>query len=193
MTTTKKSSHERWAEIEASEQWAEYVVREMAMPGYITLMVLPDTEHYMGLVERSFSLDTSLDRTQFFWSSNNAVDNIVGAKWVVDGFSDAVYRASQYEDYYPGATIHIIDARDEEIMPVILDWDRWLHDGVSRSWFHETESFGVMDKFGDRNPKFTVDTTKPFLASVPGGTNWRERYEVMKADRERAHTRMKQT
>ena len=191
MTTIRKSREQRWAEIEASEEWTRYVERYMAMPGYITLMVLPNTEHYVGLVERSFSLDTAPDRTQFFWSSDDAVDNVFGAKWVVDGFDDAVHRASQYEGYYPGTTIHIIDARDEEIMPVTLDWDKWLHDSVSKSWFHENESFGLMDKFGDRNPRFTVDTTKPFLASIPGGTNWRERHEAMKADKDRARTRPK--
>ena len=175
---------DRWQAVMATEDWAKHYEENMALTGYICLMVMPGTEHYVGLVERSFSLDRSPSHTQFFWSRAKAYDNVFGHEWIVDGFYDAVGRAANYEEWYPGATIHIIDVCDEETMPVKMDWEQWVKDSYPRPLYDPKYMFGRVNKFGSRNPKFTLKTGREFLGSVPGGTNWREKFEVMKAEKD---------
>ena len=118
---------------------------------------LPGEEWYTGLVERSFSLDHVLDRTQFFWSSEKAHTNIGVTLYDVDGWKYAQHRKEMYEGYFPDAKFFIFDARDEELLPVTLDWHQWLLDSVPKN------AFSVKDKYGSRNIKFTIDPSKPMI------------------------------
>ena len=139
----------------SDEEWVAYCDRKMEMPGYICLAIFPDQEWYTGLVENSFSLGTSQGRTQFFWSGVG-YDNIFGQKHDVDGWKDAQYRAEYYRKLTPGTKVFIFDARDEENLPVKLNWDLWLLD----SYYVDGRP---KNKYGMRNIEFEVDTTKPMV------------------------------
>lgn len=122
----------------------------MALPGYIVLVRKPGDNAYIGLVEGSFSLDTSRDRTQFFWSSDNATSNF-GGKFKIDGYADAKHRVDSYRKLSPDWIFEIFDARDDELLPVVLDWENWLLDNRSAN-----NLSGVANKYGARNIRFTA-------------------------------------
>lgn len=122
----------------------------MQLPGYIVLTKEPGSNHYRGIIELSFSLDTSKDRTQFFWSSDNASSNF-GGKFKIDGYKDAEYSIENWSKSKPDWIFEIFDARDDSKLPVYLDWDRWLN-GNRRA---DTLS-GVNDKFDARNLIFQM-------------------------------------
>ena len=140
--------------LEQREARREHLMR---LPGYICLAVFPGEEWYTGLVERSFSLDKSRTETQFFWTSDNAHSNF-GTTHEIDGWKDAKRRKEYYEGLYPGVRIIIVDARDEDLLPVELDWEGWI-DARQPA---ETLS-GVKDKYGARNIRFTVKTDRALL------------------------------
>lgn len=141
-------SNSRYLIEQTEEEQAARRERLMQTPGYIVLAREPGANDYRGVVENSFSLDTSNDRTQFFWSSNNATSNF-GGSFVIDGLKDAQETVEYWSKKYPDWTFEIFDARDDEKLPVYLDWDRYIN-GCRPA---DTLS-GVNDKYDARNLKF---------------------------------------
>lgn len=106
----------------------EKIAREerlLALPGFVVLVRKPGENDYRGLIEHSFSLGESNDSTQFFWSSNNASSNL-GGTFKIDGKKGAEERVDYYKLIQPDWSYEIFDAKDEDKLPVILDWQSWL-------------------------------------------------------------------
>ena len=142
----------------SEEEWKGYCERKMNLSGYICLAVMPGEEWYTGLVENSFSMGVSNKATQFFWSGIG-YDNIFRQPHEIDGWRDAKCRADRFEKEYRGANVFIFNARDEELLPVSLDWDKWIL--ASRRDISKLS--GVKDKYHARNIPFILDTSKPFV------------------------------
>ena len=154
--TTKEEKPKRGQVPMTDGEWQEYCNRMMALPGYICLAVLPSEEWYTGLVENSFSMSTSPHATQFFWSGQ-ARSNF-GTSHEMDGWKNARRRTDEFQKKNPGSRVFIFDARNEEDLPVRIDWERWLLD--SRPAYNLS---GVTNKYGARNLAFRVDTSKPMV------------------------------
>jgi hypothetical protein len=137
-------------------------LRKMAkpnLPGFIVLGKGPSTNAYVGTVELSFAMDLSKDRTQFYWSHDNATSNF-GGKFKIDGRKDAEARVEQLAKAHPDHTWEIFDVHDDNL-PVLMDWDDWRW-GSTPS---EKKLSGVMDKFIARNPRFYMIEDEPPLPS----------------------------
>jgi hypothetical protein len=117
------------------------------LPGYVILGTYRSTNSFVGVIERSWSMDLAPDRTNFFWSSKNATSNL-GGKFEVDGLESATHYLNHFAERHPDIEFKIYDINDENL-PVIIDWDEWRKDSEPA----ETLS-GVKNKFGARNPKF---------------------------------------
>jgi hypothetical protein len=118
------------------------------LPGYIILGRYGDL--YIGPIECSFSLDTSYERTQFFWSSKVATSNF-GGKFEINGLEWAKESIKRLEKDHPDINFQIYDVHDDNLLPVELDWDEW------REACKPAETLsGVKDKFKARNVKFTI-------------------------------------
>ena len=140
------------------EEWQEYCERKMKVSGYICLAVMPEEEWYTGLVENSFSMGISNKATQFFWSGIG-YDNIFRQRHEIDGWHNAKYRANRFEKENRGSNVFIFDVRDEDFLPVSLDWDKWML--ACRPDIRKLS--GVKDKYYARNIPFILDTSKPFI------------------------------
>ena len=138
------------------DEWDAFCDRKMALSGYVCLAIMPGDEWYTGLVEKSFSLDTSPKATQFFWSGKGT-DNIFGKVHEVNGWKNAQYRADYYKNLHPGMEVLIFDVHDD-LLPVVLDWDKWVYDSRPANTFS-----GVANKYGSRNIGFELDTSKPMI------------------------------
>lgn len=135
------------------------------LPGYIVLARQKGGNTYSGVIEGSFSLDRSLERTQFFWTSDNATSNF-GGSFKVDGKKNAVEAAEYWGAKFPDVqfTVHDVHADD---LPVVMDWDGWRR---AKAPSEKTLS-GVVDKFGARNVRFydlATLTSEP-LPQTPSG------------------------
>lgn len=118
------------------------------LPGYLVLGRREGGNTFaLGTIERSFSLDTHPDRTQFFWSSENASSNF-GGSFVVDGKSMAEKNARYWNEQQPEYRFEVFDVHDPEC-PVLMDWDEWRRDDQPANTLS-----GVQDKFGSRNVRF---------------------------------------
>jgi hypothetical protein len=117
------------------------------LPGYIVLGREKDDNAYFGIVEHSFSLGTDKDRTQFYWTCDNASSNF-GGSFKVNGQKMAEEAKEYWSKQRPNAEFEIWDISDPDI-PVAIDWDQWRIDHAPA----DTLS-GVKHKFGSRNPKF---------------------------------------
>ena len=138
------------------DEWQAYVGRCMDMTGYIILIVPQSAEYYEGTVERSFDLARSLSETQFFWDGNYFTN--LGTKGVSSGWDNAQFRIDVLRKTDPHINAIIFNARDDDLLPVKLNWEQWILDGIP------TGKYGfAMNKYGFRNIGFTVDTSKPMI------------------------------
>lgn len=120
------------------------------LQGYIVLGRKKGDNSYLGTIENSFSLGLSKDFVQFHWSSDNATSNF-GGNFKVDGLECATETKEYHSRIDPDIEFEIYDVHDEEKLPVIIDWDQWREDSSAAATLS-----GVKNKFGARNPKFTM-------------------------------------
>lgn len=141
----------------SQDQWDKHCDNILSLPSYICLFVLPDEEWYTGYVENSFSMGFDITATRLWWSSENAIDNFFGKTYKIDGWKNARYYLDYVEREYPNVKGFIFDAYDDEALPVMLDWEKYLLDNVpgKNGW--------PRNKWGSRNIQFTIDTSKPFI------------------------------
>lgn len=144
---------------------ATYAERSMKVPSFVVLARAPGVNGYRGIVENSLSVSTHDTRTQFFWSSAKATSNL-GGKFVVDGRADAEEMVEFWSKRHPDWTFEIFDARDDERLPVHLDWQRWLNGCRPAETFS-----GVYDKYDARNLVFKTkeDFCPPATEAVSAG------------------------
>ena len=116
-------------------------------PGYIVLARYGDS--YMGIIERSWSMDLSFDRALFFWSSDHATSNF-GGNFKIDGLVDATHHCKEFSKKHSDLDFKIYDVHSEDL-PVELDWDEWREACKPANTFS-----GVKDKFKARNVKFKL-------------------------------------
>ena len=138
------------------EQWTDRCQRVLVRPSYVCVAALPGDERYVGLVENSFTLGTSFEATQLFWSGQ-ARDNIFGRLHELDGWKNARDRADWFERTYPGGRVLIFDVHDGDLLPVKLDWHLWLLDSAQAAG-------RPRNKWGSRNIAFEVDMSKSLSA-----------------------------
>jgi len=121
-------------------------------PCWIILGILKQGGNaYVGVVEHSWSMGIDAERANLFWSGE-ARDNIVGAKWNLDGLHDAEHHLQHVRKTRPEYEWTIFDVHQEDILPVVIDWERWDKDNARSD---KTLS-GVVNKFGARNPRFRM-------------------------------------
>jgi hypothetical protein len=118
----------------------------MTLAGYIILVKKPNDDTLYGIVEQSFSLDTSKTHTFFFWDSpkGGRFREMDGKVWVQ---KDCEYWNKNHPDW----EFTIYDARDDSKLPVTIDWESWLdaHEPSDKTLS------GIKDKYRARNLRFT--------------------------------------
>lgn len=119
----------------------------ISLPGYVILIKKPNDYRIYGPVKHSFSLKITENQTFFFWSAPEGHPRwrpMDGKKMVEEEFAD-------WKRKYPDWEMKIYDARDEDNLPVIIDWDTWLR-------AHERSDItlsGVKHKYYSRNLRFS--------------------------------------
>lgn len=126
--------------------------RLQSLAGFILLIKKPGDPKLYGPVENSWSLSVEPGRTQFFWTSPEAKDNVLGLTWKVDGRKDVEASLAYWKGLYPDWDFTIYDARDAEALPVVLNWDLWLdaHEPSDKTFS------GIKNKHEARNLRFTL-------------------------------------
>ena len=115
--------------------------RILAFPGYVILGTVPGGNSMSAVIERSFSMDESIERVLF---------------WFVrpDMQADRVFKnCEHYRAMFSkgGKEYKIWDVRDPEL-PILINWEEWLWANSSS----EKTLSGVRDKFRSRNPEFKM-------------------------------------
>lgn len=119
------------------------------LPGFVVLGRLREGGNAceLGLIENSFSMGESSERTQFHWSSDNVTSNL-GGRFKVDGRAHAEDEKKRADRQLPQYEWTVYDVHDPDI-PVLFDWDEWRA-ANARGY----TLAGVIDKFRCRNVRF---------------------------------------
>lgn len=119
-----------------------HTAKILAMPRWTVLVKKPGANAWEGLIENSFTMGWSPDRSRVFPSGE--FYSILGTHQV-DGKEDADAQGAHYREKYPDWTVEVFDALSDDC-PVEFDWDRWAIDMMA----------GSRAKFENRNPKFVA-------------------------------------
>ena len=92
------------------------------LQGYV-LLGKKENGSYIGTVEHSFSLGLSKTEIRFWWSGK-AVDNVIGAKYILDGKKNALHNKKYWVKKHPEIKFTVYNV-DNPNLPIEIDWDSW--------------------------------------------------------------------